>query len=86
MPTFKLIEIRSLSEFLNLRHIRVEREQRRFSKNLIVTFLQTRHPSVTPYRVDAEAEAIAYVMLISAENPTTWTIARLTIARIDQRT
>ncbi|MDE2821053.1 MAG: GNAT family N-acetyltransferase [Chloroflexota bacterium] len=85
MPTFKLIEIRSLSEFLNLRHIRVEREQRRFSKNLILTFLQTRHPAVTSYRVDAEGEAIGYVMLIHAENPTQWIIERLTIDRDHQR-
>jgi len=85
MPTFKLTEIKSLSEFLNLRHIRVEREQRRFSKNLILTFLQTRHPAVTSYRVDAEGEAIGYVMLIHAENPTQWIIERLTIDRDHQR-
>jgi len=85
MANFKLTEIKSLSEFLNLRHIRVEREQRRFSKNLILTFLQTRHPAVTSYRVDAEGEAIGYVMLIHAENPTQWIIERLTIDRDHQR-
>ncbi len=85
MPNFKLTEIKSLSEFLNLRHIRLEREQRRFSKNLIITFLQTRHPAVTSYRIDAEGEAIGYVMLIHAENPTQWIIERLTITRDHQR-
>ncbi len=85
MANFKLTEIKSLSEFLNLRHIRVEREQRRFSKNLLLTFLQTRHPAVTSYRIDAEGEAIGYVMLIHAENPTQWIIERLTIDRDHQR-
>lgn len=85
MANFKLTEIKSLSEFLNLRHIRVEREQRRFSKNLLITFLQTRHPAVTSYRIDAEGEAIGYVMLIHAENPTQWIIERLTINRDHQR-
>lgn len=85
MANFKLTEIKSLSEFLNLRHIRVEREQRRFSKNLLITFLQTRHPAVTSYRIDAEGEAIGYVMLIHAENPTQWIIERLTIDRDHQR-
>ncbi|MCY4537903.1 MAG: GNAT family N-acetyltransferase [Chloroflexi bacterium] len=85
MANFKLTEIKSLSEFLNLRHIRVEREQRRFSKNLLMTFLQTRHPAVTSYRIDAEGEAIGYVMLIHAENPTQWIIERLTINRDHQR-
>ena len=85
MPDFKLTEIKSLSEFMNLRHIRLEREQRRFSRNLIITFLQTRHPAVTSYRVDAAGEAIGYVMLIHAENPTQWIIERLTIDRDHQR-
>ena len=85
MANFKLTEIKSLSEFLNLRHIRIEREQRRFSKNLFITFLQTRHPAVTSYRIDAEGEAIGYVMLIHAENPTQWIIERLTIDRDHQR-
>ena len=85
MANFKLTEIKSLSEFLNLRHIRVEREQRRFSKNLFITFLQTRHPAVTSYRIDAAGEAIGYVMLIHAENPTQWIIERLTIDRDHQR-
>ena len=81
MANFTLTEIKSLSEFLDLRHIRVEREQRRYSKNLIMTFLQTRHPAVTSYRIDADGEAIGYVMLIHAENPTQWIIERLTIDR-----
>lgn len=85
MANFRLTEIKSLSDFLNLRHIRVEREQRRFSRNLIVTFLQTRHPAVTTYRIDAEGSAIGYVMLIHANNPTQWIIERLTIDRGYQR-
>lgn len=85
MAEFELTEIKSLGEFLNLRHIRLEREQRRFSRNLIITFLQTRHPAVTSYRIDAEGAAIGYVMLIHAENPTQWIIERLTIDRDHQR-
>lgn len=85
MAKFKLTEIKSLSEFINLRHIRLELDQRRFSRNLFITFLQTRHPAVTSYRIDAEGEAIGYVMLIHAENPTQWIIERLTIDRDHQR-
>ena len=85
MANFTLTEIKSLSEFWDLRHIRVEQEQRRFGKNVIMTFLQTRHPAVTSYRIDADGEAIGYVMLIHAENPTQWIIERLTIDRDYQR-
>ena len=85
MTNFKLTEIKALGEFLALRHIRLEREQRRFGKTLLVTFLQTRHPAVTSYRIDAEGQAIGYVMLIHAENPTQWIIERLTIGRDHQR-
>ena len=85
MANFTLTEIKSLSDFLDLRFIHVEREQRRFSKNVILSFLQTRHPAVTSYRIDAEGQAIGYVMLIHAENPTQWIIERLTIDRKHQR-
>ncbi len=85
MAKFKLTEITSLGEFMALRHIRVPREQRRFSKNLFVSYLQTRHPAVTTYRIDAAGEAIGYVMLIHAETPTQWIIERLTIDRKYQR-
>lgn len=85
MAKFQLTEIKALSEFLNLRHIRLEREQRRYSKHLLITFLQTRHPAVTSYRIDAGGAAIGYVMLIHAENPTQWIIERLTIDREHQR-
>ena len=38
MANFTLTEIKSLSDFLDLRFIHVEREQRRFSKNVIMSF------------------------------------------------
>ena len=75
----KLIEIASFSAFWALRTIRVEPEQRAFTKNIILTFLQTRHPAVTTYRIDLAQQPIGYVMLIHAEKPTQWIIERLTI-------
>ena len=85
MPNFKLVEITSFRDFWQLRHIQVEPEQRRFSKNIIISWLQTRHPAVTSYRIDQGARPIGYVMLINAENPTQWIIERLTIDRDSQR-
>ena len=85
MSQFKFTELRALGDFLELRHIRVTREQRRFVKNLLLTFMQTRHPAVTTYRIDMGDEAIGYVMLIHAENPIQWIIERLTIDQDHQR-
>ena len=81
----KLVEIARFGAFWALRHIQVEPEQRQFTKNIILTFLQTRHPAVTTYRIDAAGKAIGYVMLIHAEKPTQWIIERLTIDRGHQR-
>ncbi len=85
MSQFKFTELRALGDFLELRHIRVTREQRRFAKNLLLTFMQTRHPAVTTYRIDMGDEAIGYFMLIHAENPVQWIIERLTIDQNHQR-
>ena len=85
MPDVKLTEIASFGAFWALRHIRVAQEQRRFTKNILLTFLQTRHPAVTTYRIDAAGKAIGYVMLIHAEKPTQWIIERLTIGKEHQR-
>ena len=85
MSQFKFTELRALGDFLELRHIRVTREQRRFAKNLLLTFMQTRHPAVTTYRIDMGDEAIGYFMLIHAENPVQWIIERLTIDQDHQR-
>ena len=81
----KLIEVSALSDFLALRHIRVAPEQRAFAKFIWLTYLQTRHPAVTTFRIDHRGEAIGYVMLIHAEKPTQWIIERLTIDREHQR-
>ncbi len=85
MPDIKLIEIKSISEFMALGAVRVQPEQRRFAKNPILTLLQSRHPAVTSYRIELDANIIGYVMLIHAENPTQWIIERLTIDRDHQR-
>lgn len=79
MPEFELTEVKSLSEIFALGSIHVKREQRRFTKNVMITYLQTRHPAVTTYRIDVADEPIGYVMLVNADNPTQWIIERLTI-------
>lgn len=79
MPEFELTEVKSLGEIFALGRIRVKREQRRFTKNLLITYLQTRHPAVTTYRIDVKEAPIGYVMLVHADNPTQWIIERLTI-------
>ena len=85
MPEVQLTEISSLREILALGVVRVPPEQRRFTKNLLLTYMQTRHPAVSTYRVNAEGEVVGYVMLIHAENPTQWIIERLTINGAHQR-
>ena len=85
MNEIKLVEIRAMREILALGHIRVKPEQRRFTKNLFLTYLQTRHPAVTSYRIDVAEESIGYVMLIHAENPLQWIIDRLAISAEHQR-
>lgn len=74
-----LTEIKALGDWLALRHIRVKPRQRRFVTNLVVSWLQSRHPAVTSYGIDWQGNRIGYVMLIHAENPTQWIIERLTI-------
>lgn len=74
-----------MRDFLRLRAIRVLPGQRRFSKHVLVTFLQTRHPAVTTYGISSAKRLIGYVMLIHAENPAQWIIERLTIDREFQR-
>ncbi len=85
MSDFKLNEITSLGDFLRLRAIRVEPGQRRFTKPVLLTWMQTRHPAVTTYSISFDGQLIGYVMLIHAENPTQWIIERLTIDRDHQR-
>lgn len=79
MHDFHLVEVSSLRDLLALGSIRVKREQRRFTKNLLITYLQTRHPAVTTYRIDVGDAPIGYVMMVHADNPAQWIIERLTI-------
>ena len=85
MPEIELKEISAIREFLALGVLRVLPEQRRFTKNVMISYLQTRHPAVTTYVINAAGQPIGYVMLIHAENPTQWIIERLTIAAEHQR-
>ena len=85
MPGIKLLELTSMRDFMVLSAVRVEREQRRFTRNPVITYLQTRHPAVTTYRIDLDEKIIGFVMLIHAENPVQWIIERLTIDRDYQR-
>ena len=85
MMDIKLTEITGLRDFMALRPLRVRDRQRRFTKNLILSFLQTRHPAVSFYRVDWQGQLVAYVMLIHAQQPSQWIIERLTVDREYQR-
>ena len=80
-PEIELVEISSLRDFLDLRFIRVKPDQRRFVPNLVLSWLQSRHPAVTTFVIQLEGRAIGYVMLVHADNPTQWIIERLTIDR-----
>ncbi len=75
----KLTEITGLREFLALNVIRVKPRQRRFTKNVVLSWMQTRHPAVSFYRIDWQGTLVGYVMLIHAQQPTQWIIERLTI-------
>lgn len=81
MSGIKLIEIKSLSDFLALRVVRVKPEQRRFTTHLVLSWLQSRHPAVTTYSIHLRGDLIGYVMLVHAREPTQWIIERLTIDR-----
>ncbi len=81
MSDIELTEITGLREFMGLTAVRVKPEQRRFTRNAFITYLQTRHPAVTTYAIHRKGQPVGFVMLIHAENPTQWIIDRLTIDR-----
>ena len=85
MPDIELVEISSLRDFLALSAVRVQPEQRRFTSNTILSWMQNRHPAVTTYNALADGQLAGYVMLIHAQNPAQWIIERLTIDRDKQR-
>ena len=85
MKDLELTEITGLREFWALSVIRVKPRQRRFTKNVVVSWMQTRHPAVSFYRVDWQGQLVGYVMLIHASQPTQWIIERLTIHQDFQR-
>ena len=82
---FELTEISGLREFWALRVIQVKQRQRRFTKNVLLSWMQSRHPAVSFYRVDRKGTLVGYVMLIHAQEPTQWIIERLTIDQAYQR-
>ncbi|MDE2854881.1 MAG: GNAT family N-acetyltransferase [Chloroflexota bacterium] len=85
MSELELIEITGLRDFLALNAIGVKARQRRFTKNVMLSWMQARHPAVTFYRVHWGGELVGYVMLIHAQQPTQWIIERLTIDEDYQR-
>lgn len=82
---FELTEITGLREFWALSVIQVKPRQRRFTKNVLLSWMQSRHPAVSFYRVDLKGTLVGYVMLIHAQEPTQWIIERLTIDQAYQR-
>ncbi len=85
MPAIELVELSSLRDYWALIAVRVQPAQRRFTRNWFLTYMQSRHPAVTTYCVQAAGELVGFVMLIHAENPAQWIIERLTIDRDHQR-
>ena len=85
MSDIKLTEISGLSEFWALRVVGVKPRQRRFTKNVLLSWMQSRHPAVSFYRIDKGGQLVGYVMLIHAQEPTQWIIERLTIDAEYQR-
>jgi len=85
MATVELKQLNTIQDWLELRYIRVKPEQRKFTTNLILSYLQARHPAVTGYSIHANNNLIGYVLLIHAENPVQWIIERLTIDKDYQR-
>lgn len=82
---FKLTEITGLRDFWALSVIQVKPRQRRFTKNVLLSWMQSRHPAVSFYRVDLKGTLVGYVMLIHAQEPAQWIIERLTIDQAYQR-
>ncbi len=85
MPELEFTEITGLREFWALSVIQVKPRQRRFTKNVLLSWMQSRHPAVSFYRVDQKGTLVGYVMLIHAQEPTQWIIERLTIDQAYQR-
>lgn len=85
MADVALKELKGMSKWLDLRHIRVKPEQRKYTSNLIMSYLQANHPSVTAYSIHLDDTIIGYVLLIHADNPAQWIIERLTIDADYQR-
>lgn len=81
----ELTEISGLRDFWALSVIQVKTRQRRFTKNVLLSWMQSRHPAVSFYRVDLKGTLVGYVMLIHAQEPTQWIIDRLTIDQAYQR-
>jgi RimJ/RimL family protein N-acetyltransferase len=85
MPELEFTEITGLRDFWALSVIQVKPRQRRFTKNVLLSWMQSRHPAVSFYRVDHKGTLVGYVMLIHAQEPTQWIIERLTIDQAYQR-
>lgn len=85
MKDLEFTEITGLRDFWALSVIQVKPRQRRFTKNVLLSWMQSRHPAVSFYRVDLKGTLVGYVMLIHAQEPTQWIIERLTIDQAFQR-
>ena len=48
MPEIKLVELKSIGDFLALTSLRLKREQRAFTRPVLITYLQSRHPPSPP--------------------------------------
>ena len=85
MSKVVLKEYKTWRDWLPARNIQVHPDQRKFTSNIIVSYLQASHPAVTGYGLFVDDNLIGYVFLIHAENPVQWIVDRLTIDKEYQR-
>jgi len=85
MSKVVLKEYKTWRDWLPARNIHVHPNQRKFTSNIFVSYLQASHPAVTGYGLFVDDNLIGYVFLIHAENPVQWIIDRLTIDKDYQR-
>ncbi len=85
MSKVVLKEYKTWRDWLPARNIRVHPNQRKFTSNIIISYLQSSHPAVTGYGLYVDDNLIGYVFLIHAENPVQWIIDRLIIDKEYQR-
>lgn len=85
MAKVSLQKLSGISEWLAINRIRILPEQRKYTDSLMSSYVQSRHPAVTPYAAYVDGNPVGFVLLVHAETATQWIIARLLIDKDHQR-